>query len=647
MSADFSKPTKTAGDPQPSRRRPWRTRCFRVAAAVGIPLLILLMSEGVLRLAGFGFPTDFFLEQQFNGRPSLIDNQEFGRRFFPPGLVRYPKPLVLPKVKPYGAIRIFVMGESAAMGDPQPRFGLPRMLEVLLRQRFPGRQIDVVNASMVAINSHVVLPIARECARRDADLWVVYMGNNEMIGPFGCISKFGAQAPPRIFIKASLALKATRVGQVMDAVLHRVRRGRQAREWEGMSLWKDQQIHPDAKSTARVYEHFERNLRAILNAGRRAGVPIVLCTVATNIKDCAPFKSVHGAACAPDDLQTWRAAYDQGLALERQGSFAEAFASYQRALTIDRQFAELCFRAARCALALGNAAEAQLLFREARDRDALQFRTDSRINDIIRQCAVSYRGRGVSLLDAEELLGTASQSNLAGNEFFYEHVHLNPAGNHLLARAIADRAAHALALGSPETVNRLTGEEPAGHGVVSKEWASESGCLEALGFTDWNRRQILDEIRMRMEQPPFTRQANHEESLARIRREIHELRSATKPFQLQRASRQATQAVAQRPDDSDLRWNLAELLDASNEIPGAEEQWRAVIRLLPHSHLPYYNLGKRLERNARAEEAAELYRQCLRLKPDFIEARTALKPLLDRKRSHGNQQPNLLTQPPE
>ncbi len=588
--------------------------CFRGVAIVAIPLLLLSTTEGLLRLVGFGYPTAFFLEREVNGHASLIDNQEFGCRFFPPGLVRYPRPVVLPAVKPNSVTRIFVLGESAAMGDPEPRFGLSRMLGVLLQEGFPQRRFEVVNAAMVAINSHAILPIARECARRQGDLWVIYMGNNEMIGPYGCISKFGAQAPPRAVIRASLAAKTTRVGQAIDTVLYWLRSGRQTpREWTGMSLWEDQQIRPGAPAAARVYEHFEANLRAILEAGRRAGVSIILCPVATNLRDCAPFKSLHSASLTPGDLRDWEAAYHQGCALENQGAFAEAGASYARALALDPQFAELCFRAGRCSLALGRTNEARQFLVEARDRDALPFRADSRLNEIIRRCALSYPGR-LHLLDTEELLAAASPDGLTGREFFYEHVHLNPRGTFLLARAVAEHAAEVLGLGSSATA-----------------WLGEAACLEALGFTDWNRHQILEIIRERMEQPPFTRQVGHDEQLANLRQELQQLRPSTKPIQLQRAAQQASQAVARRPSDWELRWNLAELWETAGDAAAAEAEWRTAIRLVPHAHLPYYNLGRLLERHGRTGDALDLYRQCLLAKPDFFEARWALGSLLCRE----------------
>ena len=39
--------------------------------------------------------------------------------------------------KPPGTYRIFILGESAAMGDPEPAYGAGRYLEALLRERYP------------------------------------------------------------------------------------------------------------------------------------------------------------------------------------------------------------------------------------------------------------------------------------------------------------------------------------------------------------------------------------------------------------------------------------------------------------------------------------------------------------------------------
>jgi len=612
---------------------------------VGVPLTLLLAGEGSLRLAGYGYPTGFFLPRRINGNAVWVDNRQFGERFFPPGLVRHPKPLTMPVNKAPDTVRVFVLGESAAMGDPDPKFGLPRMLEVLLRECFPTRHIEVVNVSMVAINSHVILPIARECARRQGDLWVVYMGNNEMIGPFGSITVFGPQAPSLAFIRANLALHTTRLGQLSDRALTALRRGNQRpAAWGGMEMLAKQQIRQDDPRTARVYEHFRRNLDDILTAARRAGVPIVLCTVATNLRDCAPFASLHRADLTASELAEWEAAYGQGVALESRGNLAEALTWFERAANVDDHFADLCFRRGQCCQALGQSAEAKRHFLRAREQDALQFRADTRINEMVRQCAATYATRGVHLLDAEELLAAHSPAGLPGEEFFYEHVHPNPAGNYLLARAVAGQVAEILSLGQ---VKPEDDPPPPGDGTEARvaelasqtgtrqgrlpSWVSEAECLQMLGFTEWHRHDFLAKMLARVDAPPFTQQINHARHRQSLQEQFDRSRLATKPFQVKRAAEQVAQAVARHPKDADLRWNLAELLGNAGNVAGAEAQWREVIRLQPQAVLSYYNLAKLIENRGRDGEVEKLYRECLRIDPGYFEARYAFGLVLTRQ----------------
>jgi hypothetical protein len=86
-----------------------------------------------------------------------------------------PHPVIFPVTKKAGTMRIFVLGESAAAGTPDPSFGFARILEVMLRQRHPGTNFEVINAAMRGINSHIVRRIAKECLQYQPDLLLVYM----------------------------------------------------------------------------------------------------------------------------------------------------------------------------------------------------------------------------------------------------------------------------------------------------------------------------------------------------------------------------------------------------------------------------------------------------------------------------------------
>jgi hypothetical protein len=139
-----------------------KLRYFRLMALMGVPLLCLGLLELGLRLAGFGYPTAFLLKSSNHGKDTFVQNDQFGWRFFGPRAARQPDAISIPREKPPGTVRIFVFGESAAYGDPQPRFGLPRMLGAMLGLRHPDKKFEVVNAAMTGINSHVILPLARD-----------------------------------------------------------------------------------------------------------------------------------------------------------------------------------------------------------------------------------------------------------------------------------------------------------------------------------------------------------------------------------------------------------------------------------------------------------------------------------------------------
>ncbi len=240
---------------------------------MGVPTTVLGMMELTLRLVGFGYPTGFLLPSQSDGQKVFVQNNRFGWRFFGEAMARIPEPICLSQVKNSNTVRIVVFGESAALGDPQPEFGLPRMLQAMLELRHPGTRFEVVNAAMTAIDSNVILPIARDCAAVDADIWVIYMGNNEVVGPFGAGTVFGQQAPPLPLIRANLALKTTRTGQFIDTLRSEIQRlPMDESEWGGMEMFLHQQVRADDPRMGAVYDHFARNLSDIIRVGRHGGL---------------------------------------------------------------------------------------------------------------------------------------------------------------------------------------------------------------------------------------------------------------------------------------------------------------------------------------------------------------------------------------
>lgn len=584
-----------------------------------IPALLFAGLELVLRLVHYGYPTSFFRETQIAGRAVYVENDRFGLRFFPRSMVRIPSPTVLPATKAAKTCRVFILGESAALGDPEPAFGFGRYLEVLLRERFPDTRFEVICASMTAINSHALLPIARECANRQGDLWVIYMGNNEVVGPFGAGTVLGPRSPSLFSIRASLALKTTRLGQLLDATIDRIIPADSApSSWQGMKMFTNAQTRPDDANRRRTNEHFRKNLEAILRTAKQAGVPVVLCTVATNLKDCAPFASLHPDQFTDNQLRDWERIYRAGMELEAAGKWNEAADQYQQAAAIDAEFAELQFRLGRCHLALNQLDQARRCFELARDFDALPFRASSTQNAIIRAAGRKFAGQGVALLDVEEALAQASPQSIAGAELFYEHVHLNFEGNFQLARVVAEKAEPLL---SKFLLSRPT-----------RAWPAADVCDQHLCVTPWDRQRVYENVLQRETQPPFTLQLDHTNQIQNLSGELKQIRSRMNSNAIEPARALYRQALRERPDDFILHGNFAKLLEETGDPAGAVAAWQRTQELLPYHFGPEFYLGKLLARLGRFDEAESHLARALRLRPDIVEALDELGRVLVRQK---------------
>ncbi len=502
---------------------------LRIASAILLPLVLLGLIEAGLRLSGVGYSTDLTVPCTVQGKAAACYNLFFPAPFFPPGMMKAPQVYAIPAEKAKGTYRIFVLGESAAMGDPDPAYAFSRYLEVMLRQRYPATKFEVVNTGSVAINSHVLLPIAKGLVKEQPDLFIIYSGNNEVVGPYGpgtALTSGGMSMP---VIRAGIVLHSSRIGQLLTKV------GTQKREWGGMEMFLDKQIPASSPLMKDTYANFEQNLRETVEVARKSGARVIVSTVATNMKDCAPFASIHREGLVASDLQRWSALVQQGAELEGARSYAEALKVYSEATKIDDQYAELEFRMARALWMLGDYIGARQHYLRARDLDTLRFRADGRINDINR--AVASSAAGAELVDAEEVFSKESPNGAVGSELVYEHVHMTPLGNYVLARAMFLQIA-----------SKMPAE--AGRAAAEADVASQADCERLLAFTPHDHTRIAGEMLQRLQKPPFTNQLNHSDQLLRLAFE------AEVPDENPEATSAEYQlAIAQNPNDRVLRYN--------------------------------------------------------------------------------------------
>src|SRR5204863_5323581 len=123
------------------------------------------------------------------------------------------------------------------------------------------------------INSHVILPIAEDCARREPDLFLVYMGNNELVGLHG-VSADSTFVDRHLALSRMLdTLKGTRVGQLALSG-----KGKQDRS-QDMVYFRQNRCAADDPRREPVLQNFAANLGGVCDAVRRARGRALLLTV--------------------------------------------------------------------------------------------------------------------------------------------------------------------------------------------------------------------------------------------------------------------------------------------------------------------------------------------------------------------------------
>ncbi len=512
------------------------------AAAILTPLLL----NALLAAAGYGYASSFVRTEMSPDGPILRENSAFSLLCFRPGAARLPAAICVDTEPGPDAYRVVVLGESAAMGDPMPAFGLARCLEVMLQAAMPEREVTVVNAAMTAIDSSVIRRIAGDLPLLDPDVVVVYAGNNEIVGPFGpdrednVFTRLGKARP-----QLTMALRSTRLVQFLRDVAYRIRPAAAGASWRGMEMFEQRLYEVDDPEVVRARERFGANLEAILDNAHHAGARTVLATMATRLT----FPPFH-----PD-----------GPAKNRDGESATEHPSAADA------YAE-----ARKSAAAGQWDAARSLYHLSRDLDRLRFRADSGIQEEIRSRAESAD----VFMDAEELFDREYQ---AQGRLFVDHVHLSLEGNLKLARAMAEAL------------------------VPGAEFPEDRTCRERLLFTWWDEMRLVDTIHARLTRPPYALMSEAEELVAPLTDALRRLRRGMRREDLAAVRDYLAERAASNPRDVETAVRCGILMEALEEHESAEAIYRSLLAIRPGDRNALSALARLAAVRGDFERAVELF----------------------------------------
>ncbi len=432
--------------PSPARRR-----IFALLVLLS-PLLLLALLEGGLRVAGYKGDLSLFTSIPNVDRKYLGVNPRVAARYFASvRVVPTPPTDLFLRSKPAHCLRIFVLGESSAAGFPYGFNGtFSRVIRDALRDVLPHDTVEIVNLGISAVTSYALYDMVDEIRSQQPDAVLIYAGHNEFYGALGAGSTETVGAFPA-FVRGYLGLQRRFKTVVLarDLALRLATLGGAPAD-SSRSLMQQmvrEELIPLGSATyERGARQFRENLQAMLRQFKEAEVPVFVASLTSNLRDQPPFRSL-----ATDSLPAAKQVFDE----------------------------------ARSALAAGKRTEARSLFERARDLDALRFRAAGEFNVIIRMLA---KENGAHYVPVDEAFAAAAKDGIPGSDLFWEHLHPNQTGYHLIGKTFFEGIALTRFLGHTADLTRL------------RSWPAYS---EAMELTEFDRRFAWHQIRSVTTSWPF------------------------------------------------------------------------------------------------------------------------------------------------
>ena len=570
-----------------------KSTLFTTITVVVIPLLFFVLLEGILRLVGVGTHYDYFNEIEINDEIYFQENINFADQFYPPSLNVGPLQNTFIKQPSDNRLRVFVLGGSAAMGFPHKNHGVDRLLAAQLNALFPDKDVEVINTAMTSVNSHVVYQVAETLPANSADFAVILMGNNEVVGPYGPGTFNQNFLSSLTAIRTLQALKRTRLWQWLDSAFKEVQANdaKADLEWQGMQMFVENGVAESDPRMDDVYEHFDANLRDIIDALSDKGMHVVVSTVPVNLRHSAPFLSIENESLAVEQREQLSELRERATAQSRNQKWEAAATLWREVIALDPGHADSHFQLATSLERQGDNSGARRHFERALDLDALRFRADTHINERIEAVAKDYPDSAISFVDSAAAFDRASAPLAPGWESLVEHVHYTFDGNDILARVFARAIA-----------THIEGERP--QSVLNREQVAER-----VGYPNHETIENIQNLQGMAEQPPFPGQSNYQDYLAHMAVELSKLKGQV--GEPKDVVRRRQKVLTEGTADWKVHFEMAALAKYLKNKQAQYYHLTTLNKVYPHNRESQMNLATLLSQDGRWAEAIPVLERSL------------------------------------
>jgi len=378
-----------------------KTRPWFYVIPILIPILFLSLLEISLRMFNYGKLTEQWVEVK---EGKVILNPDIAYRyFFTTVNIPSSNQSVFDKRKKENAFRVFILGESSAAGYPYlPNGSFGVYIKKRLELLYPQHNIEVVNVAMTAINSYALLNMLPGIIEKKPDLILIYTGHNEYYGALG-VGSMESLGTSRLTIKLVLWLNKFKTVELLRDIIKAVPKifSSPPKADNGGTLMarmaQEQSIPYKSALFEKGIEQFKENMTEIFEMTSKAKIPVIIGTLAFNLKDQPPFISNR-----ENNSKTAKQVFDEATAELKKNNFIKA----------------------------------NQLFRYAKDLDALRFRAPEKINETIKDLARKY---DYPIADVDNYFCSVSPENIVGNNLMTDHLHPTLHGYQLIGKLFFEK----------------------------------------------------------------------------------------------------------------------------------------------------------------------------------------------------------------
>lgn len=277
------------------------------------------------------------------------------------------------------AFRVFIIGESAAQGINETT------LRETLASLVPERRFEVINCGMGAYDSYRIYLVMREIASYQPDLVVVLCGNNAFMDK------------EKVFLWAYYTNRLMRRSLAYCFLQDGLK-----------ALYARKPPCSNSLLLSRRLAAYEKNLCRIIRIAKSHGIPLLLCTLPANFRDCPPSADV------PEDRDFIEAKFFlEGHDYNRAAEGFSAYVQKNPAEAVGWYFLGRAFDAK------AQYSQAKECYLRALDMD-FGNRAGPSSNAIVRNLCREYR---VGLADLAKAFESAVANGLCGREQFIDYCH--------------------------------------------------------------------------------------------------------------------------------------------------------------------------------------------------------------------------------